>query len=137
MERSSYANRRVERMLQLLDPRFTTEQQLDALSQFVEQETADAYRRGTRGRGGFRSRRVGRGAGESQEPRERARRTSAGAPLNYRSAVQAGVIKRLDAKPLRRSQCCDAPMIGGVQCEACGSDGIVERTDTAQQEGGR
>ena len=31
----------------------------------------------------------------------------------------------------RKSECCNAPMIGGVQCETCGSDGKlhVEQPD--------
>jgi len=94
MERSSYAQHRVERLLRLLDPRLSNQEQLDVLSQFVEQETADAYRRGLRGRGSFRSRTVERETRD--EARDRSRMTRAGKPLNYSSAVQAGVLPRIE-----------------------------------------
>ena len=70
---------------------------------------------------------------EGRQAFGRGLRAARGVMATPRSAIKAGKLRpvqRLEREavdevrtPARLSECCNAPMIGGVQCEACGSDG--------------
>ena len=96
MENRFVAARRAA-VWKIIRSRSSDQDKVDAMAEMAEREVRYAYGRGLR--------------------------VAGVAMATPRSAIKAGKLRPVARTPARLSKCCNAPMIGGVQCEACGSDG--------------